>query len=72
MAGEVLGRNRFFPGETLELIGPGMRLERFEVQGPTTEDGTPLSVVQPNARVLLPLPAGAKAGDLLRRKRQQD
>lgn len=49
-----------------------MRLERFEVQGPTTEDGTPLSVVQPNARVLLPLPAGAKAGDLLRRKRQQD
>lgn len=70
--GEILGRNRFFPGETLELIGPGMRLACFEVQGPTAEDGTPLSVVQPNARVLLSLPAGAKVGDLLRRKRSQD
>ncbi len=67
--GVVIGRNRFFPGETLELIGPGMRQACFEVREPTAEDGTPLPVVQPNARALLPLPAGAQAGDLLRRDR---
>lgn len=70
--GLVVGRNRFFPGETLELIGPGMRQTSFEVPAPTTEEGTPLSVVQPNARVLLPLPAGAQEGDLLRRNRVED
>lgn len=70
--GLVIGRNRFFPGETLELIGPGMRQASFEVHDPTTEGGAPLSVVQPNAQVLLPLPAGAQAGDLLRRDRVED
>ncbi len=27
--GEVVGRNRFFPGETLEIIGPGMRADEL-------------------------------------------
>lgn len=67
--GLVIGRNRFFPGEILELIGPDMRQASFEVHDPTTEVGAPLSVVQPNAQVLLPLPAGAQTGDLLRRNR---
>ena len=70
--GLVIGRNRFFPGETLELIGPDMRQASFEVRDPMTEGGAPLSVVQPNAQVLLPLPAGARAGDLLRRNRVED
>ncbi len=70
--GLVIGRNRFFPGETLELIGPDMRQSSFEVYDPTTEGGAPLSVVQPNAQVLLPLPAGAREGDLLRRNRLED
>jgi putative protease len=70
--GLVIGRNRFFPGETLELIGPDMRQASFEVSDPMTEGGAPLSVVQPNAQVLLPLPAGAQAGDLLRRNRVED
>jgi putative protease len=67
--GEVMGRNRFFPGETLELIGPGMRGACFEVQDPVAMDGSPLPVVQPNARALLALPSGAREGDLLRRNR---
>ncbi|MGE4544408.1 MAG: U32 family peptidase [Pedobacter sp.] len=70
--GLVIGRNRFFPGEKLELIGPDMRQASFEVSDPMTEGGAPLSVVQPNAQALLPLPAGAQAGDLLRRNRVED
>jgi putative protease len=64
------GRNRFFPGETLELIGPAMRQATFRVGAVQGEDGSPLSVVQPNARVVLELPAGAQAGDLLRREKK--
>lgn len=64
----VEGRNRFFPGEELELIGPGMRQVRFTVGCLAAEDGTPRSVAQPNARLLLEVPAGAQAGDLLRRR----
>lgn len=69
--GEIVGRNRFFPGETLELIGPGMRQACFEVRDPISGDGSPVSVVQPNARVWMPLPPGAQAGDLLRRNREE-
>jgi len=64
----VEGRNRFFPAEELELIGPQMRQARFRVGTITAEDGKPLAVVQPNARVCLPLPAGTAPGDLLRRR----
>jgi putative protease len=66
----VAGRNRFFAGETLELIGPGMRQACFEVTEMTGENGAPLSVVQPNARALMSLPEGARPGDLLRRERK--
>jgi len=64
------GRNRFFPGESLELIGPAMRQAAFAVAEVQGEDGLPLSVVQPNARAVLELPAGAQAGDLLRREKK--
>jgi putative protease len=67
--GEIVGRNRFFPGETLELIGPGMRQNRFVVGQPMDMAGLPVAVVQPNARVVLALPEGARGGDLLRRNR---
>jgi putative protease len=69
--GLVTGRNRFLAGETLELIGPGMRQACFEVTRVVGEDGASLSVVQPNARALMPLPEGARAGDLLRRERKK-
>lgn len=67
--GEVQVRNRFFPTETLELIGPGMRQAPLPVAALEDLAGQPLTVAQPNARVRLALPEGAKVGDLLRRER---
>ncbi len=65
----IEGRNRFFPGEALELIGPAMRQATFRAPAPSSVEGIPLEVVQPNARVLMDLPAGAQPGDLLRREK---
>ncbi len=66
--GVVLGRNRFFAGEALELIGPQMRQAVFLVGDLVSERGAPLPAGQPNARILMDLPAGAQPGDLLRRQ----
>jgi putative protease len=63
----VEGRNRFIVGEELELIGPAMRQERFQAGGVWSAKGEALEVVQPNAMVLMNLPASAQPGDLLRR-----
>lgn len=65
----VEGRNRFFPGEVLELIGPAMRQAEFTPENVTSPDGSPLEVVQPNARVIFSLPSGTRPGDLLRREK---
>lgn len=65
--GLVEGRNRFFPGEDLELIGPGMRQATFCVGPLVSEKELPLTVAQPNARIVMQLPAGSRPGDLLRR-----
>ncbi|MBN1142196.1 MAG: U32 family peptidase [Deltaproteobacteria bacterium] len=62
-------RNRFFPGETLELVAPGMRRTVFSCAAIRTSDGELLSVAQPNAVVAIDLPAAGKPGDLLRRKK---
>jgi putative protease len=66
----VEGRNRFAVGEELELIGPAMRQACFRLAAARNEEGEALSVIQPNARVRLDLPPGAKAGDLLRKERE--
>ncbi len=66
--GLVEGRNRFFPGEELELIGPGMRQATFCVGPLVSEKELPLTVAQPNARIVMQLPAGSQPGDLLRRQ----
>ncbi|PLX95215.1 MAG: peptidase U32 [Desulfuromonas sp.] len=66
--GDVEGRNRFFVGETIELIGPAMRQQSFVVEQALTQEGAPLPVVQPNARVRIKLPPKAEPGDLLRRR----
>lgn len=63
----VEGRNRFAVGEEIELVGPGMRQATFRLTAVRSEEGEALSVVQPNARVRLDLPAGTRAGDLLRK-----
>jgi len=60
-------RNRFFPGEAIEVIGPGMRTERLTVAELETEDGRPLEVAQPNQRVGFAVPDSVSVGDLLRR-----
>jgi putative protease len=65
----VEGRNRFAVGDEIELIGPAMRQAVFRLTGARSAEGEPLTVIQPNARVYLELPAGARAGDLLRRRR---
>lgn len=66
--GTVEGKGRFFPGETLELIGPGMRQAACRVGELRSEGGAPLAAGQPNARIVMHLPAGARPGDLLRRE----
>ena len=65
----VEGRNRFAVGDEIELIGPAMRQAVFRLAGARSAEGEPLTVIQPNAQVHLELPAGARAGDLLRRRR---
>lgn len=62
-------RGRFRRGETLEVMGPRMRQESFEVAKMCSVEGVPLDVVHANARVLLPLPQGAGGGDLVRREK---
>ena len=64
----VEGRNRFECGEQLEIIGPGMRQARFEVPVARTRDDLAVTVIQPNGLVYMSLPAGTRAGDLLRRE----
>ncbi len=63
----VEGRNRFAVGEEIELLGPGLRQNSFVLAGARNLDGGPVAVIQPNARVRLDLPAGSRAGDLLRK-----
>jgi putative protease len=67
----IEGRNRFLPGEEIELIGPAMRQQRFLLERIVDLQGHELAVSQPNAQVRLALPDWAQAGDLLRRPRQQ-
>ena len=67
--GTVEGRNRFFPDEELELIGPEMRQAFFPAGPLASEKGQPMAVAQPNARIVMALPAGARPGDLLRREK---
>jgi U32 family peptidase len=63
----VQGRNRFLPGELLELIGPQMRTTAFIVGEIRSLEGELLNAGQPNRLVRINLPADAQAGDLLRR-----
>jgi putative protease len=65
--GRVGARNRFRPGDELELIGPRMRSATFRVGDVLKETGEHLAAAQPNARILMDLPPGARKGDLLRR-----
>lgn len=67
----VAGRNRFFVGDKLELIGPRMRQQPFVAEQIHSRDGQPLPAGQPNSELLLKLPEWAEEGDLIRRGRRQ-
>jgi putative protease len=62
-------RNRFFAGETLELVAPGLVRSPFVCPEITTPEGLPLAAAQPNALVTIDLPASGRPGDLLRRRK---
>jgi putative protease len=65
----VAGRNRFFAGDKLELIGPRMRQQTFVAERITDRDGQLLPAGQPNSELLLDLPEWAEQGYLIRRER---
>lgn len=65
----VGGRNRFKSGDSLEIIGPAMRQSEFVFTDAVNERGETIATVQPNAVVVMNLPAGTQPGDLLRRWR---
>jgi putative protease len=67
----VEGRNRFFLGDELELIGPDMRQEKFQVKEIHTCEGEVVPAGQPNSKLILQLPDWAEDGDLIRLKRSE-
>lgn len=67
----VEGRNRFLTGDTVELIGPRMRQQKFQVDEIRTIDGKIVPAGQPNSKLKLELPDWADEGDLIRRKRPE-
>ncbi|MFK5926792.1 MAG: U32 family peptidase [Desulfuromusa sp.] len=65
----VAGKNRFFVGDEVELIGPQMRQHRFKVDEIFDFFGNALPAGQPNSQLRMKLPDWAEAGDLLRLER---
>jgi len=63
----VEGRNRIQNGDSLEIIGPGMRQAELVFTGACDARGGKVEIVQPNAMVKMTLPVGTLPGDLLRR-----
>ena len=61
----VAVRNKISKGDTVELMGPGMRNDSFTA-AMTDENGTPLDTANPNQQVKMLLPEGAAVNDLLR------
>lgn len=62
-------KNRFFVGETLELIQPGEPPYRFTVDAMADDKGTAIDVAQhPEMRFHLQLPFAAKPFSILRRE----
>ncbi len=66
----VMVRNRFQQGDELTLMGPAMKNAEFTassmLQLVVDEEPQPVTVVHPNMRILMPVPPGSAAGDLIR------
>ncbi len=67
----VEGRNKFLPGDELELIGPDMRQQKFRVNEIRTRSGDMVPAGQPNSQLRVQLPDWAEEGDLIRRERPE-
>ena len=65
----VEGRNRFENGDSIEVIGPGMRQSEIVIQNARTSNDEPCPIIQPNALVWLVLPPDTCVGDMLRREK---
>ncbi len=67
---EVLVRNRFQAGDQLSLMGPAMKNADFMAADLQQLDqhgtATPLEIVHPNMRILMPVPVGTAPDDLIR------
>lgn len=67
---EVLVRNRFQTGDQLSLMGPAMKNADFMAADLQQLDqhgtATPLEIVHPNMRILMPVPVGTAPDDLIR------
>ena len=63
----VEGRNRIRSGDSLEIIGPGLRQAEMVFTGAFAIHGGKVETVQPNAMVHMSLPEETRPGDLLRR-----
>jgi putative protease len=59
-------RNRIATGDTLEIMGPGMRNDSFRVELMTDEKGNGLECANPNQKVAMRLPSSTSPNDLLR------
>ncbi len=59
-------RNRIKAGDTVELMGPGMRNDSFQAITMTDEKDRLLEVANPNQKIKMKLPTGAAVNDLLR------
>ena len=63
-------KNRFYPGDTLELMQPGCEPYRFTVEHVTDDEGTPLSVVHhPEMRFHLDFPFPVQPFAILRHEK---
>lgn len=66
-------KNRFYPGDTLELIQPGRAPYRFTVETVTDDDGNALEVVHhPEMRFHLEFPFTVEPFAILRHQRNND
>lgn len=67
---EVMVRNRFQAGDQLSLMGPAMKNADFVASDLRQLDqhgeATPVDIVHPNMRILMPVPVGTAPDDLIR------
>lgn len=62
-------RNRLDVGERIAFLTPGLEEQRFAVESLCDGEGTVIASARNEDTVVLPVPQGVRAGDLIRRER---